>query len=95
MAAVTLLSGEKLDLNRFAAHIVENLPVYARPYFLRLPETAETTSTFKQIKTRLQKQGFDPKRINDSLYFLEPGTQVFVKLTNKIFETIQTAAIRF
>lgn len=95
MAAITLLPGETLDLDRFAAHIVENLPVYARPYFLRLPETADTTSSFKQIKTTLQKQGFDPKRIDDPLYFLEPQKLTFVKLTNKIFDEIQTAAIRF
>ena len=95
MAALTMLQGSTLDLDKFAAHIVETLPVYAWPYFLRLRETADTTSSFKQIKINLQKQGFDPGTIHDPLYFLHPKNKTFLKLTKEIFDDIQGAKIRF
>lgn len=95
MAALTMLRGESPDLDKFAGHIVENLPVYAWPYFLRLCETADTTSSFKQVKTNLQKQGFDPKTIRDPLYFLHPRSKTFLKMTPELYDDIQGAKIRF
>ncbi len=95
MAAITLLSEETIDLDQFAAYIIENLPVYSWPYFVRIRSIADTTSSFKQVKTNLQKEGFDPDTISDPLYFLHPEKKIFVNLDRDIYRQIQGGAIRF
>ena len=46
-----------------------NLPEYAQPLFLRIKKELDVTGTFKQRKMDLVKEGFDPSRITDDLYF--------------------------
>ena len=66
MAALVTEGG--IDLDAFAAFLEKSLPFYARPVFLRFSPEIEVTSTFKQRKIELQKQGFDPSLITDPLY---------------------------
>jgi fatty-acyl-CoA synthase len=63
-----LVAEKNFDLKAFAAHLLKNLPSYAQPVFLRFRGSIAATSTFKQRKIELQKEGFDPENISDSLY---------------------------
>jgi len=59
------------DLEGFAAFVMEKLPGYQRPLFIRLlGEEMRATSTFKQQKVDYRKEGFDPSAICDPLYLL-------------------------
>jgi fatty-acyl-CoA synthase len=62
-----LKTGKNFDLNAFAAHLQKNLPSYAQPVFLRFRQAIAATSTFKQRKIELQKEGFDPSSVLDPL----------------------------
>lgn len=95
MTALTMLPGAGIDWNAFSNYIIENLPTYARPYFVRILKEKDVTSTFKQVKFRLQEQGFDPAIIKDPLFFLDPGKKAYVKLTNDIYEEIQDGMVKF
>jgi len=95
MVALTLLTDEVIDWNKFSNHIVDNLAVYARPYFVRLSEKAEATTSFKQLKTRLKDEGYNPEIISETLYFLDPVKKQYVNLTKDIYEKIQNGSIRF
>jgi len=95
MAALTMLPGEKLDLNSFASYVTENLAVYARPYFIRISKEKDATSSFKQIKSNLQKDGFDPDIVKDPLYFLDPEKCKYVKITKSIYNEIEKGVYRF
>jgi hypothetical protein len=46
----------------------KNLPSFAQPVFLRFRDSIAATSTFKQRKIELQKEGFDPAKVTDPLY---------------------------
>ena len=48
--------------------------------FLRMKREIETTTTFKQRKIDLVKQGFDPTATADPIYFLHPELQTYVRL---------------
>jgi len=62
------------DLEGFAAFVMEKLPRYQRPLFIRLLEgEMRATSTFKQQKVDYRKEGFDPSVIRDPLYLLNDG----------------------
>ena len=67
MAAI--VSNEEFDLRDFRKHIVDRLPEYARPVFLRLCSAIEVTATFKLQKQRLMREGYDPAATSDGLYF--------------------------
>lgn len=95
MAAIKLLGGETLDWTKLGAFVCEKLPSYARPYFIRLRDTIDATNSFKQMKTQLQKEGFDPSAINDPLYFLDPDQNVYVELTPERYARIIDHTIKF
>lgn len=95
MASLTLLPGTEINLEEFADFIVENLPVYARPYFVRIRDEKDVTTSFKQIKTGLQKEGFDPSKISDRLYFLNPDLKKYIKLDQEEYKKIQSGEYRF
>jgi fatty-acyl-CoA synthase len=69
-----LVAGPEFDARTLAAQLASNLPAYARPVFLRLMPQMEITGTFKQRKLDLVQEGFDPAKIADPLYWLDPAT---------------------
>ena len=71
MAALTV--GPGFDLERLHADLVERLPSYARPLFLRLTEELGHTETFKQKKAVLAEEGYDPARAGDPLFLDRDG----------------------
>ena len=68
-----LVVGEGFDLAAFADGVVRELPVYARPVFLRLMPALRRTGTFKLAKQGLADEGFDPQRVTDPLYVIAAG----------------------
>jgi len=92
MAALATEDG--IDLEGFHTHIDQQLPGYARPLFLRIQDRIEATSTFKQRKIDLVKDGFDPGAISDPIYFSDPQKKAFVPLDAKLFEEINAGKIR-
>jgi fatty-acyl-CoA synthase len=82
------------DLLGLRTHLEQKLPHYARPLFLRIRDHIDATSTFKQKKTDLARQGFDPDTINDPLYFNDCQARAFVPLDHSLYERIQTGQIR-
>lgn len=83
-----------LDLNDLAKKIAKDLPTYARPVFLRIMPELEMTGTFKMRKVDLQKEGFDPSKITDKLYYLDVKSCKYLTLGEEEFDKISTGKIR-
>ena len=84
----SLVTGARFDLEALVAHLEENLPSYARPIFLRFQQQIEATSTFKQRKVELQKQGFNPSLVADPIFVRDAETGRYSKLTPELYEDI-------
>ncbi|XP_030052973.1 long-chain fatty acid transport protein 1 [Microcaecilia unicolor] len=69
------------------------LPSYARPVFLRFLPQVDKTGTFKIQKTRLQREGFDPRNTTDHMYFLDAKQGCYSPLDERLFGSIQTGKI--
>lgn len=95
MVALKLLEGEEINWNDFAQYVIKHLPVYARPYFIRLRGEIDATNSYKQLKTNLQKEGFDPGTVKDPLFFLDPRKNSYVPLTAELFTEINEQKISF
>ena len=92
MAAVAV--EHRLDLAAFRAHLVDRLPQYARPLFLRIRDDLDVTTTFKHTKTALAREGYDPTAIPDPLYFDDRDRHTFVRLDKSLYECIRSGHIR-
>jgi fatty-acyl-CoA synthase len=83
-----------LDLAGFRKHLVNYLPPYARPLFLRIRNDVEVTGTFKYSKADLVRQGYDPVVTEDELYFDNAESGSFTRLDKELYERIQGGGIR-
>lgn len=77
----------------FAEHADQDLPAYARPVFLRLLKSAETTGTFKYRKGDLVTEGFDPSRVDGPLY-VRGGKNGYQKLSDTAYAAILSGQFR-
>ncbi len=84
MAALVVDS--RLDIAALASRLA--LPHYEKPVFLRLQPEIVVTGTFKQRKVELVKDGFDPSTLPNPVYWLNPETQTYEKLTPAIYAEI-------
>ncbi|KAG8042672.1 hypothetical protein G9C98_005307 [Cotesia typhae] len=85
---------ETLDLNEFVKNVKENLPSYARPLFIRILTKIDLTGTFKLKKKDLQEEGYNPRKVNDKLYYLDSklGYQL---ITPEVYDQMSQGKIRF
>ncbi|MGA1371283.1 MAG: long-chain-acyl-CoA synthetase [Pseudomonadales bacterium] len=89
MAALTLAEGvAELDLDAFSAHVIRELPAYARPLFLRIEPEIDVTGTFKMVKGALRDEAYDLTRVRDPLYVLKPGSARYEPLDPAFADTI-------
>jgi fatty-acyl-CoA synthase len=92
MAALVVRAG--FDPAQFRAAVARSLPSYARPLFLRVLRSIESTGTFKPRKQELIQEGFDPARVRDPLYFDDPRVQGYVPLDAALFAAIHADQVR-
>lgn len=83
-----LLVEDDFDLEVFGTHVMENLPAYARPLFVRLEEELPMTGSYKYVKTGFKREGFDPAKIHTPLYFLDAEQGAYVTLSPEIHKEI-------
>lgn len=88
MAAVATPTGS-CDLEQFAQLLEKELPLYARPIFLRFLPELHKTGTFKLQKTELRKEGFNPAFVKDQLFYLDARKGRYVPLDHKTYTRIQ------
>ncbi|KAJ8373186.1 hypothetical protein AAFF_G00270190 [Aldrovandia affinis] len=87
MAAIADLAGQ-FDCATFHRETQQVLPPYARPVFLRISPQVDTTGTFKIQKTRLQTEGYDPRRTTDRIYFLNTRAGRYEAVNEELYSAI-------
>jgi fatty-acyl-CoA synthase len=92
--AALVVNGE-IDLDRLADHLVKSLAPFARPQFLRLMRQMDATSTFKQRKIALERQGFVPGEVEDPLYVFDHEHDRYVPLDSDLYRKIAAGDVRF
>jgi fatty-acyl-CoA synthase len=93
MAAATY--DHELDLAALRSHLNNGLPPFARPVFLRVRAELEATATFKYTKSNLVRDGFDPSKTTDAIFFNDPARGAFIRVDQALFDRIQAGEVRF
>jgi len=84
MAALTLLKKLDFDHDQFSRFIVENLPYYSIPVFLRIKDELEFTGTHKLRKVNLRKQGYNIENIKEPIFYWDNSEKKY-----KVFSKIE------
>jgi len=92
MAAI--VAKDNLNLTALRDYLAQQLPEYARPVFLRIRKNNDVTTTFKQKKINLLKEGFDPALTTDPIYFNDPQRKAFVRVDPELYDRIKHAEVR-
>ena len=58
-------------------------------------DSIEITGTFKHRKVTLVEEGFNPAVIKDSLYFLDDKAEMYVPMTEDIYNAISNKTLRY
>jgi fatty-acyl-CoA synthase len=91
--ATIVAADRRLDLAAFRTHLVDRLPDYARPLFLRVRDDLAVTATFKHTKSGLVREGYDPLAIDDALYFDDRERQAFIRLDQALYHRIHNGQL--
>jgi fatty-acyl-CoA synthase len=91
--AVLVTQGD-LNFAELRKHLMHRLPPYARPLFLRIRNGIDVTGTFKHKKSDLVRQGFDPRAMQDTIYFDDPQKQAYVPLDPALHARIASGDLR-
>lgn len=86
--AAAIVVDEGFDWARFGAHVIETLPSYARPLFVRVEEELPMTGSYKYLKTGFKRDGFDPANIATPLRFLDAEQGAYVPLDAALYAAI-------
>jgi fatty-acyl-CoA synthase len=89
-----LVADGELDLVELRRHLTHRLPAYARPLFLRMTDRIDVTATFKLRKTDLVREGFDPAKTDDVIYFDDLSQRRFVPLDDELYDRIAAGEVR-
>jgi fatty-acyl-CoA synthase len=92
MAAV--VTDDEFDISTFRTHLIERLPQYAVPLFIRIRRDLDVTSTLKYTKNDLVGEGNDPSTGIDRLYINDAEQKTFVPLDQTLFDRIQAGRVR-
>ena len=92
MAAID--STEPINIHDLGQKLIQDLPGYARPLFIRLVSHLEHTGTFKAIKSTLIQEGFNVNKLTDKIYYFDQNSQSYLDLTPNVYENILNCKAR-
>jgi fatty-acyl-CoA synthase len=92
MSAIVVNEG--FDVSALADHLAALLPAYARPVFIRISSELDATETFKQKKSQLAREGFDPNAISDPLFIADAKSGAYVALDDEMYARLLDGSVR-
>jgi citronellyl-CoA synthetase len=98
MAAIVFkdgLNSSNIDLPSLSRHIIDNLPGYARPIFIRVLDELPTTTTHKLQKNDLRDQAYHLDKVSHELLVMKPGDTVYSKLDSDFYDKIIQRDVAF
>merc|ERR1719211_310749 len=86
----------KVEVEKLYEGLIEKLPAYARPIFVRLVNKIDVTATYKLKKRDLQSEGFNPELVGKgSVHMLDSKQQCYQPLSQEQYNNIINGNMRF
>lgn len=71
----------------------KELPVYARPLFIRFMSEFIITQTMKNRKVELVEEGYDLQKVDDPIYFYDSKNKTYSPLTWTNYEGVLSSKL--
>ena len=91
---VAIVADDRFDLGDLPEHLARRLPSYACPVLIRLCATLDSTETFKQKKHELVRDGFDPARITDAMFFRDASSGAYRPVDSDAYIGLANGSLR-
>ena len=88
MASLSIKNGNSLDIDIFSNFVLESLPKYSIPIFIRLQDELDLTGTYKITKTILRKEAYDISKIKDPLYFWDQSINKYIPFEGDLHDQL-------
>jgi fatty-acyl-CoA synthase len=88
MATVQLDKMINFELDQLSGFVVENLPPYAIPIFLRVKDELEFTGTHKLRKVNLRKEGYNVEEIMEPIFFWNNSTKKYKAFNKEDYQNL-------
>ena len=90
---------DRLDCAGLGKHVLDRLPRYAVPIFLRVAPQLSYTGTFKIQKGQAKREGVDLNLIEqsgakDNVYWLPPNSNSYTPYAQKDWEALQSGEVK-
>jgi fatty-acyl-CoA synthase len=89
-----LVVDRNFDLAEFRTFLAARLANFARPIFLRFLSEMPLTTTFKQKKIELVRDGADPSRVSGRVLFDDMRVKAYVPVSAELYQDIVSGRIR-
>jgi citronellyl-CoA synthetase len=87
---------DEFDWDDFSSFVIDKLPSYAQPIFVRIIQELETTGTFKLKKNDLREEAYHLDKVNGNQVFIKkPGQNTYVPLDKDYYEVIESGQAGF
>ena len=87
---------DEFNWDDFSSFVIDKLPSYAQPIFVRIIEELETTGTFKLKKNDLREEAYHLDKVNGNQVFIKkPGQNTYVPLDRDYYEVIESGQAGF
>ena len=87
---------DEFNWDDFSSFVIDKLPSYAQPIFVRIIEELETTGTFKLKKNDLREEAYHLDKVNGNQVFIKkPGQNNYVPLDREYYEVIESGQAGF
>lgn len=94
MAAIVLGAGRDFDGEALHRLLMDSLPLYAAPVFVRVQPEPEVTGTFKLRKVDLQAEGYDTGKVADPLFVRDDSAAAYLPLTQERLSALHRGELR-
>jgi citronellyl-CoA synthetase len=88
MAAIKLKPSSEFKPKEFEIFVINRLPSYSIPIFVRVQKELELTGTLKLRKVNLRKQGYNVEIIEDPIYLWYSSSQTYELLDQDEYSVI-------
>ena len=97
MAYIREKENQQFSIQGVAQSLLEELPKYAIPMFIRIGRNLDQTGTFKYQKSALKKEKYDLKSCNkdDVIYVYDVTKKDYVILDAEMQRNIENGNMRF
>jgi len=94
MAAIKLNSSIDFNSDKFSRFVVDVLPTYSIPVFVRLCDDLEITGPYKIKKVNLRNETYNLKVIHDPLNFWNSSMKKYVPFTDSLYQDLMNGKLR-